>query len=114
MKNIVFAATLPLVMLASPAIAQDETQDMGGFYTGAIVGIDSVRLSDGVDSGSESDIGFGAVVGYDYDLGQAVVGIEAEWADSGVSAGVTDVFTAGDEVRLSAGRDLYVGGRLGF
>lgn len=106
MKNYLIAAAAPLVMLASPVMAQDATLDMGGFYGGIVAGADSVRLSDGVDHGSETDIAYGGVVGYDYDTGSAVFGVEGEFTDSGVSVGLTDVVVAGDEARLSASRDL--------
>lgn len=114
MKRILIAAALPAALLASPVLAQDNTGDMGGLYAGALVGIDSVRISDGIDSGSESDIGYGINAGYDFDMGQAVFGIEAELMDSGVSSTATDIFAAGDAATLSAGRDLYIGARAGF
>lgn len=113
MKRITIATALPLALLAAPAFAQDNA-DMGGAYAGALVGIDSVRISDGTNSGSESDIGYGINAGYDFDMGSAVFGIEAELMDSGVSATATDIFTLGDSATLSAGRDLYIGARAGF
>lgn len=113
MKSISFAAMLTLAVASTPAMAQDNP--LGGLYFGGIVGVDSVEISDGVDSGSEEDILYGVTFGYDLaGPGVVVLGIEGEWADSGVGASVEDVFVAGDRFALSTGRDLYAGVRAGY
>ncbi|MGJ3628440.1 outer membrane protein [Sphingomonas sp. MMS24-JH45] len=43
-----------------------------------------------------------------------VVGAEGEITDSSVRARSFDNFAAGDQLRVDAGRDLYVGGRVGY
>ena len=42
-----------------------------------------------------------------------VFGIEGEVGDSSLAECVSDVTIAGDELCIGAGRDLYVGGRVG-
>lgn len=76
-------------------------------------GYDSVRLSDGSDSGSSDGFMYGVNVGYNADLGSAVVGVEAEIGDSAVKETVTDLFEPNDELSVLAARDLYVGFRAG-
>lgn len=107
-KFLMLAALLASGALATPAAAQD-----GTFRVGAIGGFDSVKLSDGVDSESDSGTMYGAVVGYDFSFGPAFVGLEGEYADSSTGVTFDDVLVAGDRVSLTAGRDLYLGGRLG-
>jgi outer membrane immunogenic protein len=87
---------------------------MGGFYVGPLAGIDSVRVSDGTDSASKTGAIFGVTAGYDLDMGNAVVGLEGEFADSSTKDSATDILVTGDSAKLSAGRDLYLGARLGF
>lgn len=96
----------------TPALAQDAPS--GGLYAGALVGYDHVTISDGTDSGNKDGVTYGAILGYDFDLGSAVAGIEAELNDSSVSITQTDLLVTGDVGTLSAGRDLYVGVRVGF
>lgn len=106
MKAIVSYAVIALAISSSQASAQDA--DLSGFYVGGLVGVDSLRISDIADSGSEEDIGYGVTAGYDYELDSGVVvGVEGEWSDSEVSV-------IGNSVTLSAGRDLYLGLRGGF
>lgn len=114
MKTAFILAAMAGAVVASPAMAQDGNTSLTGAYAGVLVGIDSVRISDGTDNGSESDLGYGVTVGYDYDTGSAILGVEAEASDSGVSQTDTDLFVVGDSARLSAGRDLYIGARVGM
>jgi len=86
---------------------------MGGFYVGPLAGIDSVRVSDGTDSASKTGAVFGVTAGYDLDMGDAVVGLEGEFADSSTKDSATDILVTGDSAKLSAGRDLYLGSELG-
>ncbi len=112
MKNILFAAAA-LAAVAAPAYAQ-EASNFSGFKVGATVGYESVNLSyDDLDD-SKGGVLYGLTAGYDYDLGTLVIGVEGEVSDSTVKETATDVLVAGDRWKLSAGRDLYVGARLGF
>lgn len=115
MKLVLLGSAAAVLGLASPASAQDESTAGGKFVAGAIVGVDSVNV-EYLDDGSESeeDVLFGFTVGYDYQTESGlVVGIEGEYTDSSLGLTVTDV-DAGARASINAGRDLYVGGRLGF
>ncbi|MCW2390158.1 outer membrane immunogenic protein [Sphingobium sp. B11D3B] len=105
-------ASAAAVIVATPAAAQ-EGPTFSGLSLAVLGGYDSVRLSDGVDNGSSDDFAYGVSLSYNADLGSAVVGVEAEVADSEVKESVTDQFVTGDELSLSAARDLYVGVRAG-
>lgn len=106
--------------IATPALAQDE-ETFTGFRAQAIGGYDALQAGssvddDGTDNNDQSIDGFayGAAVGYDFDLGGAVVGAEAEYTDS---TGKTE-FENGDFEgfgfgQVDAGRDLYFGVRAG-
>lgn len=112
MKKTIIAATVATVAVATQAHAQ-EASNFGGAKIGAVVGYDKVRLKLDGESGSKDGVLYGVTAGYDFDLGSAVVGIEAEATDASTKESVTDVISIGDEARLSAGRDLYVGARIG-
>ena len=111
MKKILIA-TAVLTAISAPAFAQ-EGSNFGGAKIGAVVGYDKVRLEALGDSGSKDGFLYGATAGYDFDLGYMVVGFEGEIADSTTKERATDILASGDELSLHAGRDLYVGGRVG-
>ena len=105
------AATVAAASFAVPAFAQD-----GATFTGpraeAVVGWD--RVSDGSGQGSSSGVTYGGQIGYDFQAGAAVFGVEGELTGSTTDTRADDLLVAGDRLKVSAGRDLYVGGRLGF
>ena len=109
MRKSLFAMALASVAVpAFPAVAQD-SQPFSGLRVEGQVGYDTTDIE-----GENSDgVAYGAQVGYDVQSGGAVFGAEAEVADSTVDECVQDVDVAGDELCVSAGRDLYVGGRAG-
>jgi len=111
MKTAYVLAIGAAAMFAAPAMAQDSA--FSGPYLGVIGGFDSVRASVDGEGGSESDFAYGAVAGYDYDLGSAVIGLEAEIAGSNVSVQGEDVFAFDDSLTIKAGRDFYAGARIG-
>lgn len=97
----IFAAALIAAAPAAPAFAQGAAPAPAPFNGGhveAIGGFDSI--SGGGDS--ESGIAYGIAGGYDFRSGGAVFGLEAEAADSTT-----------DDAGVEAGRDLYLGGRVG-
>src|SRR5690606_36908871 len=102
-----------LSTLSAPAFAQD-TSDLGGVKIGAVVGYDIVRLEAEGEGGSRDGFIYGATVGYDVDLGRAIIGVEAEIADSTTEERLSDILSAGDEFSLVAGRDFYIGARAGI
>ncbi len=90
-------------MAASPAAAQ--TTGFTGGHIEAIGGWDKI------DSDVNTDgFAYGLGAGYDFDAGGLVVGVEGEIMDS---TGKKCVTVATTENCLKAGRDLYVGGRVG-
>ncbi len=93
---------------ATPASAQDASP-FSGVRVEGIVGYDTTDVEDENSSG----IAYGAGVGYDFQVGGLVAGIEAEASDSTLDECVSDVDLVGDELCVQAGRDLYVGGRIG-
>jgi outer membrane immunogenic protein len=119
MRKLVIAALVASSALAAPAFAQDAAPS--GFRVGVIGGLDIVRPGSTEDTDVEGDdqsiegFQYGIEAGYDIPLGGAVLGVEAELSDSTgkVRAESTDpnFFGFGE---VAAGRDIYVGARLGF
>jgi len=95
----------------SPAAAQETS--LSGLYLGVLAGYDSVHLSADGEGGSKDGFDYGLVAGYDYDLGNALVGLEAEISDSSANVTETDLLVTGDSAKLTADRDIYIGARLG-
>ncbi|KXU30675.1 hypothetical protein A0J57_20010 [Sphingobium sp. 22B] len=79
-----------------------------------MVGYDKVRLSLDGEHGSKDGFLYGLTAGYDFDLGTAVIGLEGEISDSTTKERETDLLEVGDAASLRAGRDLYIGARVGF
>ncbi len=116
---------LPLILAAgaaaTPALAQSAT---AGPFTGprveATLGYDNVSAGSDSDSDFENDdqsidgLLYGAGVGYDFNVGGVVLGVEGEYTDStaNVDYNNPDPNTFGFG-RVDAGRDLYVGARAG-
>ena len=96
------AAAAAIAFAATPAIAQDGQPTFSGGHVEAIAGYDHVR------GGGEGRDGllYGIGAGYDLRSHDAVFGIEGELADS-----TTDDCVG--TVCVRAGRDIYVGGRVG-
>ncbi|MEO0062077.1 MAG: hypothetical protein RLZZ08_637 [Pseudomonadota bacterium] len=114
------AATASVAALSAPAAAQDA--NWSGPWIAGIAGYDINKAgsSNDVDNvnndQSAEGLTYGAAAGYDMDMGNLVVGAEAEVTDSTADAdnpsGLdSENFGLG---QVSAGRDLYVGGRIGF
>jgi outer membrane immunogenic protein len=101
---------------ASPALAQDapDTREpaptFSGFRIEGLVGWDHTEILDD-DQGA---IMYGLGVGYDYQTGRAVLGIEAEASDSNNNGCLNDLIGTGDRFCVGTGRDLYIGGRAGL
>lgn len=113
MRKIVLAAALGATVAAMPAAAQ-EYAPFTGARVEALIGYDNIK--DGGDGNSDGRDGvtYGALLGYDFQVGGLVVGAEGEVTDSSVSARSVNNFVPGDQLRLDAGRDLYIGGRVGY
>ena len=123
MRKFILAALLA-GSVATPALAQD-TSPFTGFRLEGLVGYDKLqsgdRNDDNVDtSGNNGDesiegVAYGVGAGFDFDLGGVVAGVEAEYTDS---SGEQEADETLDGVpftsRIATGRDIYVGGRIGF
>lgn len=109
---------------ASPALAQgSEPSPFTGVRIEALAGYDMLRSGDednqeAGESGrgdSIDGVAYGIGLGYDFDLGGVVAGIEGEVGDSTGKQEDRNSFDGVDVAAgLSVGRDLYVGGRIGF
>ena len=123
MRKLVFAAALVASSaLSAPAFAQDEGPSApSGFRVGVVGGLDILRPGSSEDTDVEGDdqstegFLYGVEAGYDIPLGSAVLGVEAELTDSTGKTRVNrpdpNTFGYGS---VTAGRDIYVGARLGF
>lgn len=123
MKNtLTLLAGTAALALAAPAAAQDVSDNtFTGLWGGVIGGYDTTGSGSSTDNDANEDddqsiegFGYGVQLGYDIDVGGAVIGAEAEYSDS--TAKVTfdedpTTFGLGD---VETGRDLYFGARLGF
>jgi outer membrane immunogenic protein len=105
-------AAVALTLIASPALAQEENTATG-IKAGVIVGYDSTNLSYYDLDESKGGFLYGATLGYDYDAGPVVIGIEGEITGATTKQSYDNLVLADDRWKLSAGRDLYVGARLG-
>lgn len=107
------AAVLASSVLAAPAFAQSDV-DTG--FTGprveALVGWD--RLQGDKRERNSNGVTYGVAAGYDHQIGTAVIGLEGEVTGSTNRNRERNVLVQGDQARASLGRDLYVGGRVGF
>lgn len=107
--------------VAAPAAAQDDATFTGPRVE-ALVGYDSVRpgSTEDIDNADDidqsiDDIAYGLGAGFDFDLGSAVVGIEGEYMRSEAKTEFdTTGFTAAGISNIDAGRDLYLGARVGM
>lgn len=99
--------------VGAPAFAQSQDQSFAGSHAEVIAGWDRVNDKSSFDA-SRDGVTFGGNIGYDIQRGSTVFGVEGEVTGSSISDRSSNVLNAGDRLRVKAGRDLYVGGRLGF
>ncbi len=121
-KTIAILTAGTAIAVAAPAFAQDTGE---ATFTGprveAILGYDIMKAGSSVDDDVNVDndqsidgllYGFG--IGYDFDLGGAVVGVEGELSDSTAKTkydnGDFEGFGFGN---VKVNRDLYIGARAG-
>lgn len=102
-------------LVLAPVSAQaQQAGNFGGAKLGVLAGYDNVNLEYADLDGDDDGVLYGVTAGYDVDLGSAVIGLELEASDSSTSQRYNDLFYLGDSVKLAAGRDLYVGARIGI
>ena len=106
MRKYVLAA-LVAGAFAAPAMAQDNAPFTGVRVEG-IVGYDRADANPHTNG-----VVYGVGAGFDFQAGGAVLGVEGEASDSTADRCVGGLVVAGDRTCASAGRDLYVGGRVG-
>lgn len=105
MKTVIFAAMSAAVLAVSaPAMAQ-EAAPFTGARAEALVGYDKLDTNSAI--GNPDGLLYGIGLGYDMQMGGAVLGIEGEVSDSTAKR----TFLGTD---IDAARDLYVGARAGF
>ncbi len=88
---------------AAPALAQDADAPFTGPRLEVIGGYDNVQAGDDDSDDAAEGFTYGVALGYDVQLGGAVVGIEAELSDSTGKLTGHDIDIAGDSLRLDAG-----------
>jgi outer membrane immunogenic protein len=122
-----FAGTLlaGIAFLPAAASAQDQTRaPFTGPRVEGIVGYDMLRSGEADDGtntseneGDESIDGaaYGIGVGFDFQAGPVVLGVEGEYVDSSGEQEFGESIDGTEFLgRIETGRDIYVGGRIGF
>ncbi|MGB7418265.1 MAG: outer membrane beta-barrel protein [Erythrobacter sp.] len=108
-------------MLAAPAAAQSD-DPFTGFRLEVVGGYDQSRAGSSIDDDADEDndesiegFTYGAGAGYDFNAGGFVVGVETELTDSTAETDFIDgdVEGIGFGTAVNAGRDIYVGARVG-
>lgn len=115
-----FAAASGVAMVAVPAAAQ-EASPFTGPRVEAVVGYDILRPGSSVDIDNADDLDqtiedvtYGVGVGYDFNLGGVVAGLEGEYTQTEASTRYDPAtFTGPGVTRFNGGRDIYVGARVG-
>ena len=116
-KSFAWLAAASAMAFAVPAAAQNENTFTGPRVE-ALVGYDSSQPGSSVNVPGANDtfdgVNYGVGVGYDFDMGSAVIGVEGEYMESEASTEFDTTGVTGFGVsNLEAGRDLYVGARAG-
>ena len=119
-KTILLAAITSIATVATPAFAQDDAPFTGPRVE-ALVGYDVVKAGSSVDDdGNDNNdqsmegIAYGAGIGYDFNAGGVVLGLEAEYMDSSADTEFEDGdFEGFGFGNVNANRDLYLGARVG-
>lgn len=107
MRKLIFVASLAATALAAPAMAQERAPFTGVRVEG-LAGWDRLQAQ-----GHDDGVAYGVGAGFDFQAGRAVLGIEGEASDSSTNECAGGTLVANDRLCANAGRDLYVGGRVG-
>lgn len=118
-KGLALIAAGSVLAIAAPAAAQDK--GFSGPWVAGVAGYDINKAGSSQDNAANPDqhksakgVVYGGAVGYDADLGQVVVGGEAELTDSTADSKYDNSFVNYGLGSVDAGRDIYVGARAGF
>lgn len=110
-----------MIAMATPAMAQSSDDNFSGFRVEALAGYDVTEAGSTVDNDANPNddqsidgLAYGVGLGYDYDAGGVVLGLEGEFSGSTAET----EFEGGDFENLGignveTGRDLYLGARVG-
>ena len=123
LKYVAAALVAGTTLASTPALAQDRAPFTGPRVE-ALAGYDNLRSGeeeDGTNTGSnEGDesidgIGYGIGVGFDFDVGGLVLGVEGEYAQSEARQEFGETIDGTEFLgNVEVGRDVYIGGRVGF
>ncbi|BAV64726.1 outer membrane protein [Sphingobium cloacae] len=105
MKTVIFAAAAAAAFAVSAPASAQEAAPFTGAHAEVLAGYDSLDTNGAI--GKPDGLLYGLGLGYDFQAGNAVLGIEGEIADSTASR----KFVGGE---VDAARDLYIGARAGF
>ncbi|AWW75085.1 autotransporter outer membrane beta-barrel domain-containing protein [Erythrobacter sp. KY5] len=119
-KTILLSAA-SVALLSTPAFAQDADDNFTGFRLEGVGGYDTSRAGSSVDDDANQDndqsidgLVYGAAVGYDFNAGGVVLGVEAELTDSTADTEFADGDFEGFGLgNVETGRDIYLGARIG-
>jgi len=109
-------ATAAAAFIAAPALAQDSYQPapFQGLRVEGLLGIDRQQGPFPGDAGESDGVLYGVGAGYDVRRGNLVLGGELELTGATTDTRGDGVFVPGDRLVIDSGRDIYVGGRVGF
>jgi len=110
LMRILILAAVAAGIVATPAFAQTAQAPFTGLRIEGVAGYDSLR-----DGHSSNDgLVYGGAVGYDVQLNTLVIGAEGELTGSTTDTRASNLVAPGDRFRVGMGRDVYLGGRVGF
>lgn len=101
MKTVIFAAIAAAAAVSAPAFAQ-EAAPFTGAHAEVLAGYDALDTNS-AGLGTPDGFLYGLNLGYDFQAGSAVLGIEGEVSDSTT-----------ERAGVETDRDLYIGARAGF
>ena len=121
MNKKLIALALGSSFIATPVMAQDIDDTFTGPRAGLLVGYDIAKAGSSIDDDANQDndqsidgLLYGADIGFDFDLGGLVAGVEASYTDSSAKTefdnGDFEGFGIGS---VRANRDIFIGARVG-
>lgn len=120
-KTVAFISSAALGALAAPAAAQSPDSEFQGPWVAGVAGYDINKAGSSQrdqlnpdEDESVEGLMYGAAAGYDIDTGSVVIGGEVELTDSLADSDFDNNFNTFGLGTVDAGRDIYVGARLGF
>ncbi len=113
MRILIASALLASTAFAAPAFAQEAPPEGKEFQGAKVLAIAGIDHATGYGD-SRTGFGYGGTIGYDYQSGKAVFGVEGEIDGSTAKECQSNVIVTGDRACGKAGRDLYAGVRAGY